>query len=131
MDAETLDKLEALHKAANRGPWKHERGKHTGDDWLIASFGEDFDNISHQVTTHGTHASECNGEAGDDAALVAAMRTALPELLRLARVGLSVETACAHCRCPVLAHAVDDEERRECTVCGCGQYTSPTKETPR
>lgn len=29
---------------------------------------------------------------------------------------------CAGCGCPVLDHAVDDEERRECTVCECRQY---------
>lgn len=29
---------------------------------------------------------------------------------------------CAGCGCPVVDHAVDDEERRECTQCECRQY---------
>jgi hypothetical protein len=29
---------------------------------------------------------------------------------------------CSNCGCPMLDHAVDDEERRECSLCECIQY---------
>ena len=37
---------------------------------------------------------------------------------------------CVCCGCPATDHAVDDEERRECTLCECTQYECDTRAAP-
>lgn len=38
---------------------------------------------------------------------------------------------CSNCGCPMLDHAVDDEERRECGSCECRQYVIGKTAEPR
>lgn len=67
-----LDALEALHKAATSGPWARNVGSVAGSRFVAQMQRED-------------------GAGHSDARLIAAMHAALPEFLRLARIGQLVE----------------------------------------
>lgn len=54
-----LQTAQGLLEEASAGPWKTLTGEYSGDDWLIASFGTDFEtNVDVHVTTDKVHASE-------------------------------------------------------------------------
>jgi hypothetical protein len=77
---ERIAELRALDAAAANAPWKAE-SPFTGNDWLVCSLGSDFESKHWAVVTDGVHASDLRGCAREDAALIAAARNALPELL--------------------------------------------------
>jgi len=79
MNTEGLKKL--LAEATNR-PWKANTADKTGEDWLIASLGNsNEDGLDYIVTTDRVRASELDGDAKADAALIVAAVNALPGLL--------------------------------------------------
>lgn len=63
------------------GPWKVEKvppgGKLSGDNWLVASFGEDYQGNKWYITTDHVHASEYIGEPGVDVAAIVEWRNKL------------------------------------------------------
>jgi hypothetical protein len=73
---EQLNELERLEKEAEEGPWFADR---IGEGGLI---------IVEDGRSDGLFSFECEVP---EAQLIAAMRNALPELLRLARVGMRIE----------------------------------------
>lgn len=73
----------ALDLEASPGPWLLEQGKYSGANWLLGTVmcGTGFDGQEHNVhiTTDRVKSDEL-GDAADDAAFIAAARTALPAL---------------------------------------------------
>jgi hypothetical protein len=83
---ETLAKWAELAEKATSGPWIHEAGKYSGDNWLVGSIllGSGYDNQDHWVhlTTDHIHASELSGDGAEaDALFIAASREAVPALI--------------------------------------------------
>ncbi len=81
-----LEAIKARIEAATTGPWTHEIGEYSGDNWLIGSLylGTGLDNNTHtvHVTTDHIHASELWGEgAGGDADFIAHAREDVPALV--------------------------------------------------
>jgi hypothetical protein len=86
MDADKLDELERLLRLATTRPWKANTADKTGEDWLICSLGNsNEDGQDWIVTTDRIHASELDGDAKFDAALIVAAINALPELVAMGR----------------------------------------------
>ena len=82
----TLDELEKLLRLATTRPWKANTADKTGEDWLICSLGNsNEDSQDWIVTTDRIRASELDGDAKFDAALIVAAINALPGLLESAR----------------------------------------------
>ena len=78
-ELEDLKKL--LAEATNR-PWKANTADKTGEEWLIASLGNsNEDGLDYIVTTDRVRASELDGDAKADAALIAAAVNALPGMI--------------------------------------------------
>lgn len=77
-----MDELKKLLAEATNRPWKMNTADKTGEDWLIASLGNsNEDGLDYIVTTDRVRASELDGDAKADAALICAAVNALPELL--------------------------------------------------
>ena len=105
MTADDLDHLLAMHAAASPGPWSL---RHMDDDLCCCAtavatqpnVSGDHDDLT-MSTFHGVVAAtylqhrdyvrpaDDRGVENDE--LIATVRTALPELLRLARIGAAVE----------------------------------------
>jgi len=86
MDADKLDELERLLRLATTRPWKANTADKTGEDWLICSLGNsNEDGQDWIVTTDRIHASELDGDAKFDAALIVAAVNALEDLVARAR----------------------------------------------
>ena len=80
----STDELERLLAEATNRPWKMNTADKTGEDWLIASLGNsNEDGFDYIVTTDRVRASELDGDAKADAALIVAAVNALPELVAL------------------------------------------------
>lgn len=101
----TEGELDAIEKRANEaqvGPWKTDAMKNVGENWLVATFGQDSDG-DWIVTTDGLRASRSNGAtAKDDATFCAHAREDVPRLVgevrRLALKCQSLEDAEAAAR---------------------------------
>lgn len=78
-----LDALEALEKKATQGPWQRYRNADKEHDGKYVVSGADAYEPQLVLST-----SDCED---NDIALFVAARNALPELLRLARIGQKVE----------------------------------------
>jgi len=82
----TLEELEKLLRLATTRPWKANTADKTGEDWLICSLGNsNEDGQDWIVTTDRIRASELDGDAKFDAALICAAINALPGLIESAR----------------------------------------------
>lgn len=80
----TIDELEKLEKAATPGPWAEEEGDVMGPG--------DVNGYANWITSDAEQA---------DAALIAAARNALPELLRIVRHLAEAEDPVPHDTCPL------------------------------
>jgi hypothetical protein len=88
---ERIFELRKLERGAEWGPWIVEAGKgFSGDNWLIASFGNDCaTNLDVYLTTDHVHASECRSMgAKAEADFLAAIRNAATQLLNAAEWAL-------------------------------------------
>lgn len=88
-----LDQLEKLHREATPGPWTEQGLEITDREWTVEisgpSYGDApcisvFTGASYEATEE---APLNDGNAHNDAELIAAMRNALPELLADATLG--------------------------------------------
>lgn len=81
-DPTDTKKLRELLALATTRPWKANTADKTGEDWLIGSLGNsNEDGQDWIVTTDRVRASELDGDAKFDAALIVAAVNALPALL--------------------------------------------------
>src|SRR5262249_55384626 len=88
-----IEELTRLEQAATPGPWTTEAGlKFSGENWLLASLGNGYDDLDHWVTPDHIRCSDMGGGAAEDAALIAAARNALPDLLAELRRLRELET---------------------------------------
>ena len=107
MTAADLDALTALDRAATPGPWYVRAMDDENATCATAvatkpNTSGDNDDLS-SSTYHGVVAATsiqhhdyivpADGRSRENAALIAAVRTAIPELLRLARIGAAVDRA--------------------------------------
>lgn len=77
-----LAEVAARCKAAQVGPWRVDRGKEIGDNWIVATGAGYHDNDCWAVATDSMHASDCNAADGqDDATFIAHARQDVPRLL--------------------------------------------------
>ncbi len=67
--------------ADNSNPWRVNTIKSLGDDWLLASFGNDQNNVQWILTTDHVRASEYEGDAESDARFCALARRLIPALI--------------------------------------------------
>jgi hypothetical protein len=80
-DAYLLE-VAARCKAAQVGPWRVDRGKEVGDNWIVATGAGYHDNDCWAVATDSIHASDANAADGqDDATFIAHARQDVPRLL--------------------------------------------------
>jgi hypothetical protein len=85
--ASVLDEIERLEKAATSGPWeKAPEGSYPSDEAAKVLGPQKHNRAGHPVRYY---AAQFPSE--EDAALIVAMRNALPELIRLARIGMKAE----------------------------------------
>lgn len=80
---ERAEQAVALDNEASPGPWLLEHGKYSGANWLLGTVmcGTGFDDQEHYVhiTTDSVKSDELS-DAAEDAAFIAASRTAVPAL---------------------------------------------------
>jgi hypothetical protein len=111
--------LRLLETHAEHAPWIVETDKRKlGNNWLIASLGNDSDTgIDVQLTTDGLHASECRGYgAKADGDFIAAARNACADgLLDAAEWALNNGYGEQVMLPKVSMHT---EEQRSCPTCG-------------
>ena len=103
-----LDRLAELDQAASPGPWyvRYLDDDHamsavavstrpdTGDDESMRAGGWPFDDVvAACLLQQPRYVDPPDQKWDENAALIAELRTALPELLRLARIGLAQETS--------------------------------------
>ncbi len=73
---------EAKKLLANNGnPWKVNTMKNVGADWLLASFGNDQNDVQWILTTDAVHASEYECDAESDARFCALAKRLVPALI--------------------------------------------------
>jgi len=82
-----LDALEALEKKATPGPWEGP----WGDTHTVAAFEGEHREDSLTDDPRGDAFPVAQETSPEDAALIAALRNAFPELIRLARIGQAAE----------------------------------------
>ena len=99
MTIDDLDKLERLERGATPGPWRH---SHTDDDhcmsMVVVTTDVEINDRGHPddckfvvaatLVQAPRYVDVADQKWDENAALIAEMRNALPELMRLARVGL-------------------------------------------
>jgi hypothetical protein len=98
MDAEQIATLERLEQAATPGPWAYEHTAEKSNDWAVGqAFNEDGTAIAgridsslewlEDVVIERRLVGSCESSSAKiaDAALIAAMRNALPDLLAAAK----------------------------------------------
>lgn len=74
---QAIDKLET---EMSSGPFKADTMEYVGENWLIATFGDDREGVGHILTTDRVHASEATSNPEADAAFFALVRNHWPEI---------------------------------------------------
>lgn len=83
-DAQRIADIISRWEQTSPGPWITQEGEYDAKNWLVGSFGSDYEGMQQHVTTDGVHASEMvTGGAKEDAQFVAHSWADILYLVRL------------------------------------------------